>query len=303
MGFEPPPDVDRQIQLDFVADSLHVPPSINSSSNTRHQNQAGSPFITPFSINEWPQLDLWSPSLEFPYLSKNSNLGNPGATFDKPDSHSCPRGSYELFRDLICPGPFLHAPEKDSETVAAQLDQVLHFNRAAIERLARLLKCPCAKSGHRVMVHASIVSRILIWYQQAAGWTGGPSGEVKPSTVTASSSDSASPTLSPPTTDAETTISPMLVQSTGFAVTQVSISMGSFDIDNQDLQSAIRAQLVLSELKKMATLIDRFVSQDCGDSGVENLYTHLGVWLRGEYLKTVGTLRARLGALNERLEL
>ncbi len=324
MGFEQSQGVNKPAQLssaDSVTDILPVPSSINPPSSIYQQNQLGSHFITPFSVDEWPQLDISGPGLEFPSLSNGSGLesrlsasalepaSNLSATFDSPDSHSCPRGSYELFRDLICLGPFLHAPEANSDTVSAQLDQVLHFNRDAIDRLSRLLKCPCAKSGHRVMVHASIISRILIWYQQAAGWSGSNSEGLPLYALAASSpSGSASSSSSPPsgaTADTDTANSPMLVQSTGFAVAQVPVSMGTFNIEDRNLQAAIRNQLVLSELKKTANLIDRFTSQNYGESsdhGVTSLYSHLGVWLQSEHSKTVRILSARLSALNKTLE-
>jgi hypothetical protein len=156
---------------------LPVSSNDNHTSSIYEQNLFGSSFVTLLSLGEWPQFDIWGPSLEFPSSSNDSRLptsalepvNNLGSSFDSPESHSCARGSYELFRDLICPSPFLHAPEASSDTVSARLDEVLHFNSNAIDHLRRLLNCPCAKSGHKVMVHASIISRILIWSQQAAG--------------------------------------------------------------------------------------------------------------------------------------
>jgi len=96
----------------------------------------------------------------------------------------------------------------------------------------------------------------------------------------------------------------MLVQSTGFAVAQVPVSLGTFNIEDQNLQAAIRNQLVLSELKNIANLIERFKFQDYGESsdqGVASLYSHLGVWLQSEHSKTVRILRARLNELNRTL--
>jgi hypothetical protein len=42
-----------------------------------------------------------------------------------------------------------------------------------------------------------------------------------------------------------------LVQSTGFAVAQVPVSMGTFNIEDENVQDAFRNQLVLSELWRM----------------------------------------------------
>jgi hypothetical protein len=307
----------RPSLAEAVIENYSEPSRIDPPPRINQQNQLGSPFITPFSMDEWPQLDIWGPGLEFPSLPNGSrrlstsapeSASKLSASFDSPESHSCPRGSYELFRDLICPAPFLHAPESNTDTVSAQLDQVLRFNRDAIDRLSRLLKCPCAKTGHRIMVHASIISRILIWYQQAVGWTSDNSGGVPSSTLAPSSpSGSASSSSSPPSeaTSGTDTANSSIVQSTGFAVSQVPISVGTFAIEDQNFEAAIRNQLVLIELKKTANLIDRFASQDYGESsdhGLTSLYSHLGVWLRSEHSKTVGILRASLNALNETLE-
>ncbi|KAE9378971.1 hypothetical protein N431DRAFT_433980 [Stipitochalara longipes BDJ] len=303
---------------DQATDVLPAPSNINNSINTHDQSQLGASFFNPFTIDEWPQFDIWGPSLEFPSPSNNSRLptsglepiNNHNASFDSPEAHSCPRGSYELFRDLICPSPFLHAPEANVDTVSARLDEVLHFNSQAIDRLRRLLKCPCAKSGHRIMVHASIISRILIWYQQAAGWTGGSSWDSRPNAVDASppssSVSSSSPSLSSgAATDTNTESPPTLVQSTGFAVAQVPVSMGTFNIEDENMQDIFRNQLVLSELKKAANVIDLFTSQqpgECSANGVASLYSHLGVWLRSEHLRTVRMLKSRLNTLNKTLD-
>jgi len=153
---------------DLVADILPFSCGINTALGINEQNQLTSAFYPSLPLEEWPQLDSLGPGLEIPSASALESVSTVSTSSGRHESHSCPRESCEIFRDLICPSPSLHAPESNSVTVSARLDQVLHFNRNAIDRLSRLLKCPCAKSGHRAMVHASIVSRILIWYEQTA---------------------------------------------------------------------------------------------------------------------------------------
>ncbi|KAF4627982.1 hypothetical protein G7Y89_g10170 [Cudoniella acicularis] len=239
---------------------------INTPSGINEQSQFTPDLYPSLSLEEWLQFDTLGDGLEIP----SSSILDPISTFntrtDSHESHSCPRDSYEIFRDLICPSPSLHAPESNSVTVFAHLDHVLHFNRKAIDRLTRVLKCSCAKSGHRAMVHASIISRILIWYQQAAGWTGSSSSGPRPST-------SSSPAPPPSGTAAGTSTSspPTLVQVTGFAVEHVPVSIGTFSIEDQNVQANFRNQLVLSELKKTANLIDMFMSQDLGESSASGV--------------------------------
>ena len=324
MGVRKPESANEAAQLNFSdprTDVFPVPSSMNAMSNIYEQNRPCLPVIPQLSLDEWPQFNIWDTDLEFPSFSRGLGLesqisasvkepaNNLSASFDSPEFHSCPRGSYELFRDLICPSPFLHAPEAHSDTVSARLDEVLHFNSEAIDRLSRLLKCPCAKSGHRIMVHASIVSRILIWYQQAAGWNGSSSWESRPSSPTVSSpSDGSSPSSlssSIAVADTDTASLPTLVQSTGFAVDQVPVSVGIFNIEDQNVQDAFRTQLVLSELKKAATVIDLFITQDSSKSSASSaasLRSHLGGWLQSEHFRTVMMLRARIRALNQSLD-
>jgi hypothetical protein len=318
MGFGEPQRVSEPTENNFsnpATDILPFSSGINTASGISEQNQLTSDFYPFLPLEEWPQLGEWHQFDCFgagPDFTSASPL-EPASTVSKScdESHSCPRESYEIFRDLICPSPSLHAPESNSVTVSAQLDQVLQFNRNATDRLTQVLRCPCAKSGHRAMVHASIVSRILIWYQQAAGWTGSSSWGPQPSGLVASpTSRPVSPSSRPPprsiiAAGTSTTSPSSLVQTTGFSVEQVPILIGTFSIEDQKVQAAFRNQLVLSELKKTANLIDMFTSQDLGESsssGVAGLYSHLGTWLRDEHSRTVRTLKSKLSALREDLE-
>lgn len=248
--------------------------------------------------DEWLQLGDWDTGPDIPPAPALNPLSTVSHNPSSQDSHSCARESYEIFRDLICPTPSLHAPESNSATVSAQLDQVLYFNRNAIDRLRRVLKCSCSKSGHRAMVHASILSRILIWYQQAAGWADNVR-LVASNSSTSSSPEAGSDEIA---AGAGTTSSPSLGQTTGFTVVHVPVSVGSFSIGDRTVQAALRNQLVLSELKMIAELINTFSKQDSAGplgTGVAGLYSHLGTWLRSEHSRTIGILRSRLKALTE----
>lgn len=314
LGFMEPRDVNESARAglpDLVVDNLPFSCGVNIALGIAEQDEPSSDFYPSLSFEEWPQLSSFGASLEIPTAPALAPVSTTSAS---SGTHNCPRESYEIFRDLICPTPSLHAPESNSLTVSAQLDEVLYFNRNAIDRLSQLLKCPCAKSGHRAMVHASIISRILIWYQQAAGWTGSSSWGPRPSALADSSTccrvSSSSPSSPLPpspsgTAGTSTASPPSLAQATGFIVEHVPVSMGTFSIEDQDLQATFRNQLVLSELKKTANLIDMFTSQGLGESsasGMAGLYTHLGAWLRSEHSRTVRILRSGLGVLNEGLE-
>jgi hypothetical protein len=194
------------------------------------------------------------------------------------ESHSCARESYEIFRDLICPAPDLHAPESTQQTISASLDQVLHCNRNAIERLGRLLTCSCSRSGHRVMVHASILSRMLIWYQQAA----------LPKDLPPNDSS-----LTSELPEASTGSSPQI---TGFIVEHVPVSVGTFNVEDQNMQAAFRYRMILKEVKKTKRLIQLLGSLD---SELTAVGVALGAWLQSEYSHTVAIIASRLHSLEQ----
>ncbi|KAH8674614.1 hypothetical protein BGZ60DRAFT_404400 [Tricladium varicosporioides] len=320
-GFREHQSFSEPAQENFSHQAVEIVPissGVNSTLGINEQSHLTSDFYPslPFEewpqLGEWPQLEIFGANLDFPSASPLRPASAVTKSSSSHESHSCPRDSYEIFRDLICPSPSLHAPESNSTTVSAQLDQVLQFNRNAVDRLSQVLRCPCAKSGHRAMVHASIVSRILIWYQQAAGWTGSSSWGPRPSaSVDSATSSRMSPSPSPQSPSrivagTSATSSPSLVQATGFDVEHVPVSIGAFSIEDQNVQAAFRNQLVLSELRKTADLIEMFknTSQDVGESstgGSTSLYSHLGAWLQSEHSRTVTTLRSRLRTLNENL--
>ncbi len=312
MGFGEVQSLSDPSQNDFsnlATDILPFSSGINTASGISEQNQFPSDFYPFLPHEEWSQLGEWHQFDSFgtgPDLLPTSPLEPVGTVSKSYDtSHSCARESYEIFRDLICPTPSLHAPESNSVTVSARLDQVLQFNQNAISRLTQVLRCQCATSGHRAMVHASIVSRILIWYQQAAGWTGNSSELADSPKSPPVCLSSCLPPTSMMAADTSTTSLPSLVQTTGFSVEHVPLSIGTFSIEDQKVQAVFRNQLVLSELKKTVILIDMFTSRDLSESsssGVAGLYSHLGTWLRNEHSRTVGILKAKLNALKEDLE-
>ncbi|KAI1470001.1 uncharacterized protein F4812DRAFT_421167 [Daldinia caldariorum] len=280
------------------------------SSNTYGHNQFGLDIFNPLAMDQWPQFDVLDFGIRTASSPKDSTAeAGIRKASDTRASHSCARESYEIFADSICPAPDLHAPDTNSDTVTARLDQVLHFNRKAIDRLSGLLKCSCAKSGHRIMVHASIISRILIWYQQAAGWPCSTSLETSPADVLDNNGGAISSSASSPSEPNEATGTGssklrILPRTTGFVVTGVPATLGTFSIEDGKMQAVIRNHLVLSELSRMSTLIDLFSSHFSGElsvAGTSGLYTYIAAWLRNEYDNTIRDLKADRISLRDAL--
>ena len=263
------------------------------------------------------------------YIDSSSIAGSRG--------HDCPREAYSVLGSLsflslnqIVPAPPYSVPASASASTSTgtasgvPLDHVLRINREASESLSRLLTCPCARSPHLALLYASIFSRILIWYQQAAGCTQSASwspaaatldtalrsASTSTSTSTSRSGSGSSPWLS----SAASTIStgcastPTLSQTTGLAVAPTQMAIGSFNVDDQRVQATFKAQLVSSEMRRAGSVIDLFASESssgqssadgCSSGGVDSLYRSLSSWLRSEHSRIAGIMRSKLSELSD----
>lgn len=156
---------------------------------------------------------------------------------------------------------------------AVALDEVLLLNRKVTQRLASLLACSCAASPYLMMLYASLISAILTRYQHAAGSSSTWNSLVTP----------------------------------GRSVAPASISIGAFRVDDPRVQSTLYVQLLASELRTVAGLIDMVASYECnnkvmgeqsGGTDVLRLYQNLAMWLREEHSRVTNIIRSRLRKLN-----
>ena len=251
--------------------------------------------------------------------SQAENLEMPA---ESSEGHDCFKEAYDILGRLS----FLRAEKThslsqslhDSGSMKAStahevpFDQILRINRQSNDKLRVLLTCNCARFPNIALLYASIISLILKWYQQAAsckqrasensaatdedifscntfqsGWL---SGSQSPWSSTAVSSVNA-------TSDAGT---PTITRATSLAIAPMSIAMGSFDVDDQQVQTALTFQLLLSEIKRTGSLIDRFTPPDSSDSdeftsdSVDHLYKSLSPWLKREYVRIAELTKSRL---------
>lgn len=96
------------------------------------------------------------PSMVWPPLD-NSLLG---------ESHRCYHESVEILQLLTIPERLF----SDDAPIVLDVSQILQANKRAVESLHRLVDCNCAKlRGHQTMLYASLISRVLWWYREAAG--------------------------------------------------------------------------------------------------------------------------------------
>lgn len=194
------------------------------------------------------------------------------------------------------------------------LDQGLRFHRLAAETLSQLLSCPCAANPDMILQHASAVSRLLHWYRETAGCTHDDGSRCSYSPTDDSEgagwdsslfgakdrcySWSGSSGGSGANSTGRTSPSP----GAGFA--PLSVAIGSFDVDDARMRSALTLQLVLGEIRRIGQLIELFAASHrpmpsaTSDEHSRTLFNCLDAWLRCEHAKTMDWIRGRLRSLN-----
>jgi hypothetical protein len=270
------------------------------------------PQCSSMSLENW-DLDLgmnlssFGPATSAPDESQPSQGFSP-ATPSVSTKHDCALESLEVFKDLTA-APSLS--EENADTILAQLDRVLQANRNAIDRLTRLLECSCSKPPYMIMLHSSIISRILGLYRQAAGCAHnvrrGPAAGTAETTAASGNSPASSystpasgTTISTSNTNTETRTSGMSDEAA-----QLPFSLGRFNIEEPCVQFAFKNLLIGNELKRAGSLIGLFAAQSLGDGpdGAEGLRSSLSAWLRADHASTVRILRSAIKELNDGIDL
>jgi len=91
------------------------------------------------------------------------------------------------------------------------------------------------------------------------------------------------------------------------SVTPASIAVGTFSVDDERVQAALKIQLLLGEMRRAGLLIDQFTVHGTGSTyhdvqsnpdSVDILYQHLTTWLKGEHSRIVHIMRSMLKELN-----
>lgn len=270
-----------------------------------------------FATFEWPELDSTAtpPSPPAPFLRQAQagicNFGMPfGHTLPLPDDCNCLRETHQILQNLSLinpnktPTPLASGPTT-TPVSNFPLDYVLNLNRECIDHLTKLLNCSCGGSPHLGLLHASIISQILMWYhQESTSWTSSRASSIidpllaeetsQPGSGIPSSSTWSGSTLGNTRTRTGGTNTP--TQSAGPA----QMAIGTFVIDDERVQCALRIQLLLAELAKIGSLIATFSARglkasDVSASGtVDPLYKSLGSWLSKEHSSIVDILRSSL---------
>ncbi|KAK5989546.1 hypothetical protein PT974_11073 [Cladobotryum mycophilum] len=293
-----------------------------AASNSNDKMLPDTSFQGHMSTSQSPSM-LYSPSNKAPIA--HSAIRNPVQPESQPPSHQnsvdysmatntasaqatdtkfhhCSREAYTILGRLsfLDPGQLNSTPSSGpaspstagSHPSRVPLDLVLRLNCETMEQLEPLLACPCAKSTANLLLHASIISKIMLWYQQAAGC--------------AESTSILSATPAGVFGTGSGTSTPPLAHSTEVAVEPARMVIGTFNVDDQNIQTALKIQLLSGEMKKAGRLIDQLTSYNCdtqnpvqesGATDVNGLDKCLDSWLRVEQTRIVNMMRSKLWEL------
>ncbi|ROV94223.1 hypothetical protein VSDG_05662 [Cytospora chrysosperma] len=283
-------DMDMMLGLGEGASGIDCPPSApEQASHTWYPfDSFGSLGAIPPSSSDWAACLSWQCVDEFnpvesPAVSSSTSASGstpiPISTAPPPPppppppqpQHNCTHKTTEIIRRLYCANQStpvsdgLPAPPMDLSSVLTRTGDV-------VGPLEQLLRCPCARLPHMAMLYASIVSRILLWYRQAAY-------DVRTAWVSSSSPPSpVRPTLAAqkmwPSLPGGATLKALGAEADGdnscVSVPPVPVTVGTFQSDDRNVQSALASCLILSELRRVGGLIDAFISLGTGAFDMQN---------------------------------
>ncbi|KAF2661947.1 hypothetical protein K491DRAFT_335871 [Lophiostoma macrostomum CBS 122681] len=281
-----------------VSNSTHLPSGVSSTSGL----EAGlfdPGFFMPFSLESWPN---YEGNFDTNVQQQASLERRPQdlSVRPSPRSHDCARDSSEILQTLNSPVPFT---DITAETVLTHFPHILRVNQDAIRRLTELLECPCARKPHLVMLHASMISRIFLWYQHCAcanaqRWSEWPKAKSK-----ASSEASNATSVSEDSEPAVIACGMLPAPASSMSADDPTVSIGGYTISDPCVHIVFRDQLIGIELKNLGALIDLFLSRRAGDDAgsVPSLIESLGTWLKTEHARTLKLLKEALRAFNDNI--
>lgn len=162
-------------------------------------------------------------------------------------NHDCTQFAFQTLNSLYAPPdsqPSVSDFNGCSEGLPT-LDAVISTNKTAVDKLYVLLGCHCSVNPHFSTTIAFTIVKILSWYQAIAG---------------ANDQSETTPTV----TRME-------------AFTNTPISLGDFRLEPED-ETAFRTNLVLSELRKVEKLIDKFAERYCKNANTAETGIDGGVY-------------------------
>lgn len=183
-----------------------------------------------------------------------------------PSAQNCTDLAFSTLQSLTFHG---HPGSTPAVTGRPPIDKILKSNKSAIDNLITLLTCACSLDPQFALLVALIAFKILGWYQAVAG---------------IDSSETLDSTISP----------------TG-NIKRMPIMVGGYTLDG-DGKDRMEVQLVLSELRKVAQVVEKFTKRFCeGDSKDGGICRALESFLRMRLKGTVNALMEKLKGQDKHL--
>ncbi|KAJ6104368.1 Aflatoxin biosynthesis regulatory protein [Penicillium sp. IBT 18751x] len=240
------------------------------------------------------------------YVFPKKGILEPGQgsiTSGSTSDHECLPKLHEILESLSVlqsrkadPKALLSNVTSECITQVVPLDLILQLNRKATEGLASLVTCSCAKLPHVALLYVSIISQILAWYCQAAGC----SQSMSPSDTSVSTSSAATGTSTP--LDDSSCASAVSLQSVDVTVIPSRMAIGTFNVDDQHLQTATKIYLLSGEMKRVKGLMDQLRSQtdssNMTTTGVDDVFRSVNAWLEWDYSRIFHMMQSKLQELN-----
>ncbi|KAI0188481.1 hypothetical protein EV127DRAFT_434188 [Xylaria flabelliformis] len=211
--------------------------------------------------SSWNMANLSPPSLEpdtIPALEPShhipTSIEGQSPTVVTTSIHDCEAQAISILRSMQHGEMYEGATSCSSNPIRyaslnlrPSFDRVLATNKAALNGCARLMKCSCALCPHIILLHVSILSKMLFWYRIAAAEKKKSSSEPAKSGIDAHTA-SQFPEEDPPSPGK-------------FSVSPTGIRIGILDLDAED-EYDLRLVLLLRDLRKTENVIDELMNVD-----------------------------------------
>lgn len=240
------------------------------------------------------------------YLSSRQGVvesGTGSMTRNGGSDHGCLPKLHEILQSLLVhhswQPDFYASPSSvvsEGRTQVVPLDRILQLNRQATEDLLSLASCSCARLPHVALLYASIISQILAWYRQAAGCSRSITSQGTSASTGTTTTDLAFQI------DESYGVSMVFPESAGIKVFPSRVAIGTFDVDDQCLQTAMKIHLLSGEMKRVKGLMSQLRSHTDGQNtmaaGADEVFQSVHNWLDWEFSNIFDMMQSQLKELN-----
>jgi Aflatoxin regulatory protein/Fungal Zn(2)-Cys(6) binuclear cluster domain len=188
---------------------------------------------------------------------------SPTSDFQGHDCTRLAKSTLSCIRDLPTGDTLPTSAPAPNESMPT-IDQALTANQTAMKHMATILNCLCSQDPYLPFILAVIGSKVLAWYQAIAC----------------------------PNTSPFATSNSLFVSVAN--VSQIPLTIGMYQLDRED-EEKMKIQLVLSKLRTMETLVEKFGNKFCrGGRSTDRewgVYSALETFLQARLRETLKELK------------